>query len=113
MTCGCGRPCGCGAEDPCVCGPVCPQCAPTGVDAEGGEMSAESLRGPLCALCRRPVGAFRDDLSAREFRISGCCQRCQDEVFAAPEDMDGDDACPHCGSHVCFEAVIPGPITCG
>lgn len=24
---------------------------------------------------------FRDDLSRKEFRISGLCQKCQDEVF--------------------------------
>jgi hypothetical protein len=28
---------------------------------------------------------FRDDLSVREFHISGMCQKCQDSVFEEPE----------------------------
>lgn len=36
-----------------------------------------------CPLCGNPVNFedFRDDLSRREFKISGLCQKCQDEVF--------------------------------
>jgi hypothetical protein len=29
---------------------------------------------------------FRDDLSRKEFSISGMCQSCQDSVFGADED---------------------------
>jgi len=29
---------------------------------------------------------FRDILSYQEFKISGVCQKCQDEVFKPPED---------------------------
>lgn len=42
-----------------------------------------------CALCRSDKMApedFRDDVSRREVRISGTCQRCQDELFKAPDD---------------------------
>jgi hypothetical protein len=48
-----------------------------------------------CVWCGKPATEFRDELSAREYEISGTCQACQDEVFA-PED-DGPEACPFCG----------------
>ena len=32
--------------------------------------------------CGKPVGEFVDDLSAKEFSISGLCQACQDNIFA-------------------------------
>jgi len=37
----------------------------------------------LCPFCGKPVSIedFRDDLSRREFKISGLCQKCQDEFF--------------------------------
>lgn len=31
--------------------------------------------------CGKPIDGFRDDLSAKEYRISGMCQTCQDKVF--------------------------------
>ena len=34
-----------------------------------------------CAFCRKPATDFRDDLSRKEYTISGLCMRCQDEVF--------------------------------
>lgn len=34
-----------------------------------------------CPTCGQPIGVFRDALSAKEFRISGMCQKCQDDVF--------------------------------
>jgi hypothetical protein len=36
-----------------------------------------------CALCGEPVHRedFRDELSMREFNISGMCQKCQDKFF--------------------------------
>jgi hypothetical protein len=41
-------------------------------------------RCPTCGKEIRP-GEFRDELSRREFGISGMCQMCQDEVFNQPE----------------------------
>lgn len=32
--------------------------------------------------CGKPADEFRDDLSRREYTISGLCQACQDEVFS-------------------------------
>lgn len=36
-----------------------------------------------CPFCGRDMSdaKFRDELSEREFRISGLCQKCQDEIF--------------------------------
>lgn len=34
-----------------------------------------------CILCGNPVAKLRDQLSIREFIISGMCQSCQDDVF--------------------------------
>lgn len=31
--------------------------------------------------CGKPVRGFDDALSAREFKISGLCQECQDAIF--------------------------------
>ena len=31
--------------------------------------------------CGGEVGEFRDELSMKEYRISGLCQECQDSVF--------------------------------
>jgi hypothetical protein len=35
--------------------------------------------------CGKPVlvNEFRDELSLKEYRISGLCQQCQDEIFGA------------------------------
>lgn len=43
------------------------------------------LRG-FCPLCSAEVTELRDDLSLREFGISGLCQSCQDQTFG----LDGD-----------------------
>jgi len=41
-----------------------------------------------CPVCRSDIreGEFTSELSIREFNISGLCQKCQDFVFAAPEE---------------------------
>lgn len=50
---------------------------------EVGGPGIEGARAGACAWCsKKPVGEFRDDLSRREYGISGCCQQCQDKMFA-------------------------------
>ena len=44
-----------------------------------------------CTLCGAPVdatdpAAFTDPLSAKEFTISGTCQRCQDVIFSGGDE---------------------------
>jgi hypothetical protein len=34
-----------------------------------------------CVCCESEVKSFRDDISLREYKISGLCQKCQDEIF--------------------------------
>ena len=41
---------------------------------------------PFCGKVIDPEKEFRDELSKREFKISGLCQKCQDEVFTEPEE---------------------------
>jgi len=37
----------------------------------------------LCPLCGKEIylNSFRDELSRREYKISGICQACQDKVL--------------------------------
>lgn len=39
------------------------------------------VRKGLCPLCGKAIGDFKDELSEREYEISGLCQACQDGVF--------------------------------
>jgi len=41
------------------------------------------VREGICPNCQKPVdeNAFKDAVSLAEFKISGLCQHCQDEVF--------------------------------
>lgn len=34
-----------------------------------------------CTMCRAPAVEFRDALSAKEYTISGMCQKCQDRFW--------------------------------
>lgn len=35
----------------------------------------------ICTFCKGDASEFRNDISRREYRISGLCQKCQDSVF--------------------------------
>lgn len=41
----------------------------------------ESIAAHRCTLCSKEIMGFRDEISAREYRLSGMCQTCQDEFF--------------------------------
>lgn len=41
--------------------------------------------------CGGPATEYRDDLSAREYRISGLCQTCQDAVFGTEDEEVYED----------------------
>ena len=55
----------------------------------GGKDRAEVIRLGKCMTCDS-VGnthtSFRDDLSRKEYQISGMCQSCQDDFFGISED---------------------------
>jgi hypothetical protein len=40
-----------------------------------------SINQDKCCSCGGPATEFKDDISRREFSISGLCQTCQDGVF--------------------------------
>jgi len=46
-------------------------------------VETERVEKGLCPFCGKEVKeeGFRDELSKREFKISGLCQTCQDETF--------------------------------
>ena len=39
------------------------------------------IQEEICPTCNNKVGDFKDDLSKKEYKISGMCQACQDKVF--------------------------------
>ena len=43
----------------------------------------ERVENKLCPFCGKPVDptSFKDELSKREYSISGICQSCQDDTF--------------------------------
>lgn len=50
---------------------------------------AENIRNGKCPFCGKkidPETEFKDELSKREFEISGMCQKCQDKIFKEPEE---------------------------
>lgn len=51
-----------------------------------GRSRPDSIRASKCATCGKDVTGFRDDLSRREYSISGMCQDCQDSVFGDDDD---------------------------
>jgi len=51
--------------------------------AAGFGAEVEQVESGNCPLCKSKIKMkdFKDDLSKREFKISGICQKCQDKVF--------------------------------
>ncbi len=50
-----------------------------------GSDRREAIEADVCRPapmgCGKPIDGFRDELSRKEYRISGMCQTCQDKVF--------------------------------
>lgn len=42
-----------------------------------------ALNAGRCPTCQGEVSAFRNEVSLKEYGISGMCQSCQDSVFGA------------------------------
>lgn len=49
----------------------------------GFEKEVRLVENSVCPACCKPIDMlnFKDDLSCKEFSISGLCQKCQDEIF--------------------------------
>lgn len=53
----------------------------------GKEVEAvEAGNCPFCGKVIHPNTEFKDELSLREYKISGICQTCQDKTFSEPEE---------------------------
>ena len=48
---------------------------------------ADRVINGQCTFCAKALTEFRDELSAKEYSVSGMCQPCQDEIFQ-PFDED-------------------------
>ena len=53
-----------------------------------GRTRTTAKRDAVCVACGKPAVNFSDDLSRREYQISGFCQKCQDFTFG--EDAKGE-----------------------
>ena len=52
----------------------------TGVSRVGAVAEAS------CVTCQGNATSFRDEISRKEYSISGMCQSCQDSIFGVSED---------------------------
>ncbi len=46
-----------------------------------GRSRLDCIRNDVCVMCGSVAREFWDDLSRKEFTISGMCQGCQDDFF--------------------------------
>ena len=46
-----------------------------------GKPRVETISKSCCMTCKATNVKFRDTLSRKEYKISGMCQKCQDDVF--------------------------------
>lgn len=55
------------------------------IDAFLSELTGKDRKATIeaneCVMCDNPNMNFRNGRSAHEYRISGLCQNCQDEIF--------------------------------
>lgn len=53
------------------------------MQAAGFKEEVELIKRDLCPLCKQTTDRkqFRNEISIKEFHISGLCQHCQDETF--------------------------------
>ena len=42
---------------------------------------SSAIESDVCVCCTYAAFKFRDKISEKEYRISGLCQRCQDDIF--------------------------------
>ena len=46
-----------------------------------GKSREQQLAAGLCMTCSGEAKEFKNELSRKEYRISGMCQTCQDDIF--------------------------------
>ena len=57
----------------------------------GFGQEVDDVERGVCPFCKKPISGarteeFRDELSREEYKISGLCQECQDELFREISD---------------------------
>ena len=55
-------------------------------DKAFGRSRQLSLAGNGCVACGKPATEFSDELSRKEYAITGYCQSCQDSFFTDDEE---------------------------
>lgn len=71
-----------------------------GVNRPEAHAAAKCLTAPMG--CGGPATEFDDQLSRKEYGISGFCQACQDKIFGGDDDAEYDD-----GAHEDFSDSDP------
>lgn len=56
------------------------------VAKELGGPGLSALKESKCVLCNGSAEKFDDELSKKEYALSGMCQACQDIAFAEPDE---------------------------
>ena len=56
-----------------------------------GKSRIQTIAQDKCVSCNNIAMLFRDDISKKEYTISGLCQDCQDSVFGVEEDDFEDE----------------------
>lgn len=53
------------------------------MEQTGFGKEVDAVKAGKCPFCKEYISTehFRDELSRREYRISGLCQKCQDDMF--------------------------------
>lgn len=46
-----------------------------------GRERTQSIKDDICTTCGEPAVEFDDELSRKEYTISGMCQACQNRLF--------------------------------
>ena len=56
---------------------------------------ADRIMQGVCTFCAITLDEFRDELSAKEYSISGMCQTCQDKTFGvSEEELEAEEGSP-------------------
>ena len=56
-----------------------------------GRKRVDSIKSDICSWCGKPATEFKDDLSRKEYTISGFCQECQDKTFESRQKEVKDE----------------------
>ena len=56
--------------------------------ASGFPNAYEEQQAGICPICKSSISldSFKDVLSIQDYAITGLCQKCQDRIYANPED---------------------------